>query len=452
MITTEWSSEKWGNDKDLMRGVESISISCEAKTETDSENNITKCTGRSLEKLSISFSTATSVGGDPIKEQKNLEKLAGTSAPFYCGEEQIGDNNFILESINLSGGLIDNKGRCLSATFELAFIEDAKEQELNGAKKNEATKKNSQPIKIIYSGENIAQKISIEKIYYTQYAANHADVLELHFNDTARNWSNWDDGKMKGQEITVEIGEIKSGKMYISSCTVEGGAFVLRALSVPLSYNTTHSKSWEKITLEELAKEIASNHGLNCKTYSTKNKKRKFIQQNNDGDFEFLQRRAELEGACFVIFNGVLNLYDEKKLENDTPGATIDLDEPKFTSCSPNDATDRIIKEYTVKNGRFNGTATTREGVETKTEAIDEPLESDNDALEIATARLRAVNKEARTIVIETDLRPAISAGSVVKLESSQKKNWAGAAFVYKLRHDLKKNKTKIWARKPLDY
>lgn len=446
MTTAEWKNQKWGANKNLLRGIESLSISCEAKTVTDSANNTTKCQGRTLEKLTVSFSTAIAAGGNPSQEQKQLEKLAGTSAPFYCGEEQIGDNDFILEAVGMKEGLLSNQGKILKARFDLSFIEDAKEQELNGAEKNE------KELKITFQGENVARRISIKKIFYTEYAENHADVLELHFNDTGKNWDRWDGGKINGQEIEIEYGTIKSGKMYITACAPQGGVFVLRALSVPASYNTTHTKSWEKITLEELAKEIAGNHGLGCKTFDTKNKKRKFIQQDNEGDFEFLQKRCLLEGACFVVYNGNLNLYDEKAMETKSPGAKINLDAAKFTTCSPVDTTDQKTKEYTVKNGRFVGTATDSEGTKTKTEMLDEPLEDDTEAKEIATAKLRAANKGARSMTIDTDLRPEISAGSVVNLETDQKKTWAGAAFVCKLRHDLAANKTKLWVRKPLEY
>jgi phage protein D len=452
MTTAEWNKEKWGADKNLLRGIETISLSCEAKTVTDKANNTTKCQGRTLEKLTVSFSTAIATGGDPLKEQKQLEKQAGESAPFYCGEEQLGDNDFILEAVRLREGLINTKGDCLTAKFELSFIEDASSQELDGAEKSEATKENETALKITYQGENIAPKISIKKIYYTQYAESHADVLELHFNDTGKNWDRWDGGKIKGTEIALEYGAIKTGKMYINSCAPEGGVFVLKALSVPPSYNTTHTKSWEQITLEELAKEVAGNHGLGSKTFDTKNKKRKYVHQKNSGDFAFLLDRCNQEGACFVVYDGTLNLYDEKTIENAAAGAKVNIDETKFTTATPRVDNEGTVKELTAKNGRYTGTATDKDGAVVVTEVVAEPLESDAEAKDIATAHIRARNKGAKKIEITTDLREDISAGSVIEIETETKKTWKGAAFVYKLRHNLTENKTKIWARKPLNY
>ena len=450
MTTAEWKEEKWGIDKTRLRGIESISLSCEAKIVTDKKNNTSKCQGRTLEKLIVSFSTAIATGGDPVQEQKALELQAGQSAPFYCGEDQVGENDFILTGVKLREGTLTPRGECIAAGFELTFIEDASAQELEGAENGDAA--TGPKLVINYEGENIAPKLSIKSIFYTQHAEGHADVLELHFNDTGKNWDRWDGGKIKGTEISLEYGAIKTGKMYINTCSPAGGVFVMKALSVPPTYNTTHTKSWEKITLEELAKELAGNHGLKSKTFDTKNKKRKDVHQKNAGDLSFLSKRCAIEGACFVVYNGVLNLYDEKTTENAAPGAKINIDDTKFTTATPKSANDGILKELTAKNGRYQGTATDENGAETKTEIVTEPMESDAEAKDLATALLRARNKGEKTIEIETDLREEISAGSTIEIESESKKTWAGPVFVYKLRHNITANKTKIWARKPLNY
>jgi hypothetical protein len=172
MVYAEWDKQKWETSAKKVRGIESISLSCEAKTETDATNGVTKCTGRTLEKMTVTFSTATATGGNPKDEIKELELLTGKSAPFYCGEEQIGDNDFILTAAKTSEAMLNVNGDILSAKFELSFIEDATAQELEGAKKPEAAKENEKKSKLaIYiQGENIAPKISIKQIYYTQYA------------------------------------------------------------------------------------------------------------------------------------------------------------------------------------------------------------------------------------------------------------------------------------------
>lgn len=449
MVAAEWNNEKWRSNKNIIRGIDEINMSVSVKTATDSANKTTKIVGRNLETLDISFKTAIGVGGNPVEEQKKLQKQCGKSAPFYCGTEQLGDNDFILVSAEMSEGLLTAKGEITTAAFSLKFLEDGKEQEKNGTSKSEEKKEN---ITIMYEGSNIARKISIKSILYTQYASNHADVLELQFNDTGKNWDRWDGGKMSGTEISVEAFGVKTGKMFVHSCSPRNGVFELRALSVPPDYNSTATKSWEKISLEELAKEIASNHGLSCKTYSTNNVKRKYVAQNNQGDFEFLSARCLLEGAAFVVYDGVLNLYDEKSLEADKEGVQIDIDDEKFTEAEPIQSKEKAIGEYTVKNGRFSGKATDENATQKKTEVIDEALEDDAGAEKIAIAKLRASNKNINCIEITTDLQKGISAGSVIGVKTEKRPNWNCSAFVYKVRHNLMKNKTKIWARKPLCY
>lgn len=447
MVCAEWNEEKWRSNKNIIRGIEEISLSVEVKTATDSANKTTKVVGRGLEKLNVKFSTSLGTGGNPEKEQKELHNKCGKSAPFYCGEIQLGENDFMLTSVNLKNGILTPKGDITAATFELVFLEDGKKQEEKGT--TEAPLDN---LVITYEGENIARKIAVKSITYTQYASSHADVLELSFNDVGKNWNKWDNGKMAGTEISVECTGVKSGKMFVHSCSPKNGVFELRALSVPLEYNSTATKSWEKVTLEDLSKEIAEKHGLTCKTFSTKGIKRKYVSQNNTGDFSFLEERCKLEGASFVCFDGNLNLYDEKALEAGGNTLEIDIDDKRFTEAVPVQSKDKAISEYTVKNGRFSGTAKDDNKGQVITKVIDEALDSDSEAKDIATALLRNRNKGLECIEIDTDLQKGVSAGTVLKLKSESRPIWNGKVFVYKVRHNFMTNKSKIWARKPLEY
>ena len=446
MVTAEWQNQKWKVNKDIIRGIEEINLSVEARTETDKESKVTKCVGRTLEKMEVSFSTSLGGGGDPKKEQDELQLLCGKSAPFYCGEEQLGSNDFILSSVAMSEGLLNGKGDILTARFSLSFIEDSSQQEKEGIKEN------APKIKIMYEGKDIFPTISVYGLLYTQYAENHADVLEIQFNDTGKNWNRWDNGKMKDTEISVEAEGIKTGKMWVYSCEPKNGLFELKALSVPSSYNSTTTKSWESVTLEDLGQEIASKNSLSFKKFNTKGKARKYVHQDNEGDFAFLKKRCELEGACFVVYDGTLNLYDEKQVENGKSGVEINIDDEKFTSVIPSEKVNLAIGEYTVKNGRYEGKATDSNYTLTKTKVIDEAMECIADCEDVAKSFLRQKNKEINTIEIKTDIQKGISAGSVISCKSEKKKTWNTDLFVYKLRHDITQNKTTLWARKPLNY
>jgi hypothetical protein len=289
-------------------------------------------------------------------------------------------------------------------------------------------------------------------MYYTQYAENHADVLEIQFNDTGKNWNKWDNGEMKDTEISVEIEGIKTGKMWVYSCTPKDGVFTLKALSMPSMYNATATKSWESATLEDIAQEIAGRCNLSFKKFNTKGKKRKYVHQDNEADFTFLKKRCELEGACFVVYDGTLNLYDEKAIENGKSGVEIDIDDEKFTTATPTEKVNLAIGEYVVKNGRYEGKSTDKKYKAIKTKVVDEVAESNADCTDIATAYLRKINKEINTIEIKTDLKRGISAGSVISCKSKKKPTWNTDLFVFKLRHDLLRNKTTLWARKQLSY
>lgn len=446
MVTAEWNEQKWKVSKNVIRGIESITMSVGARTETDKESKEVRCIGRTLETLEVTFSTTALTGGDPKGEQKELHNLCGTSSPFYCGEEQLGENDFILTEVSMTEGKLTPKGDIVSAKFDLTFLEDSRNQEQEGVKSHVPN------IKIMYEGKDIFPSISVYEIHYTQYSENHADVLEMQFNDIGTNWDRWDDGKMKGTEISVEAEGIKTGKMYVFNCEPKNNRFHLKAMSVPPDYNSTATKAWEGVTLEDLAKEVAGNHGLDFKSFDTKGKKRKHVHQDNEGDFKFLSRRCELEGACFVVYDGILNLYDEMKIENGQGGVEIDIDDEKFTSIAPSEKTNLAVGEYTISNGRYEGTATDEQYKLVKTLVVSEAVESSADCEELAKAYLRKENKGVNTIEIKTDLLKGVSAGSVVKCKSAKKPKWNAELFVYKLRHSIVENKTTVWARKPLSY
>lgn len=446
MVIAEWNDQKWEVNRNIVRGIKRVTLSTSARTETDKESKAVRCIGRTLEVLEVDFDTMTATGGNPREEQKALHGLCGKSAPFYCGEEQLGDNDFILTEVGMTDGKLTGKGDIVSAGFSLTFLEDSRNQEQEGVKSHVPN------IKIMYDGKDIFPSISVFEIHYTQYSENHADVLEMQFNDIGTNWDRWDGGKMKGTEISVEAEGIKTGKMYVFNCEPKNNRFNLKALSVPPDYNSTATKAWEGVTLEDLAKEVAGNHGLAFKSFDTKNKKRKHVHQDNEGDFKFLSRRCELEGACFVVYDGTLNLYDEMKVEGGKGGVEIDIDDEKFTSITPSEKTNLAVGEYTISNGRYEGSATDEQYKLVKTLVVNEAVESSADCEDMAKAYLRKENKGANTIEIKTDLLKGVSAGSVVKCKSAKKPKWNAELFVFKLRHSIVENKTTVWARKPLAY
>lgn len=440
MVQAEWNNQKWEISGDKVRPVISLDIETGARTETDSEKDATVFIGRELELVSLVFKTSTMTGGDPAKERKQYDELVGKSAPLYIGTEQIGENDMLLKSADFSNVIMNSDGVILAAEVRLDFIENA--DPLSDTQ-----------IKIIYAGKDISKDVSIAACWVEHYAEGHADILEIHFNDPDKKWDGWAKEGMTGKDIQVEKGNIKTGKMSINSVMPSGSVFVLRAMSTPQSAVNPTSKSWEEVTLEMIAEEIAGRHGLAFEKHDTQEITRAYVRQDNQPDFAFLASRCKMEGAAFLVYDGTLVLYDENARESETPAKVIGID-ISTTVFSAEDNTDKAYNLCTVDNGECKGEAKDDDvpGNASLLKQINDKLASDDEAAGIAKGYLRQANKNRRILVIDRDLYSAVCAGSTVKVETKKASSWSGAVYVFRMRQDLVKNKTKMWARRPLKW
>jgi uncharacterized protein len=438
MLQGEWGALRWEVSPGKVTAVHSLEVGCGARTKTDDEKDCTVFVGRSLETVRLSYRTSVMTGGSPGKELEAAQKLVKTSNPLYIGTEQIGVNNFMLKSVELSEATLNGSGAVVSGTLTLDFIENAAAISDTG-------------IKLTYAGAEFARKVSIAECWIDQYAEDHADTLEIHFNDSEKKWDTWAKEGMAGKEITAEFDTIKTGKMFVHTVKPDGAVYVLKAMSIPPGAMNPTSKSWEKVTLEMIAKEIAGRHGLGFKSFDTKGITRAYVRQNNTPDFSFLSYRCRLEGAAFLVYDGSLILYDEAKRETAKPGKSVSLDGSK-TVFSAEDNTARAFKKATVDNGEYVGTYTdaAMTGTAELRQHIDERLASAAEAGGIAQGFLRQKNKYRNIAVLERDILRAVAAGSTVTLTSAKVTSWGGAAYIYRIRHSLLKNRSKIWVRKPL--
>jgi uncharacterized protein len=440
MVQAEWNGQKWEISKEKVRPVSSLEIENTARTKTDSENDVTVFVGRGLELANLTFKTSTMTGGDPAAERAALDKLVGTAAPLYVGEEQIGENDMLLRSAEISNAVLNGEGAIIAAEITLDFVEKANPGSDTG-------------IKIIYSGKNIAGDVSIAACWVEHYAEDHADVLEIRFSDPKKEWDGWAKEGMTGEEIRVEYGNINTGKLYVHSVKPDGAVFVLKAMSIPPTALNPASKSWEEVTLEMIAEEIAGRHGLTFKSFNTKGTKRAYVRQDNQADLVFLSRRCKMEGAAFLVYDGALVLYDEQAREAENPSKVMGLD-ASTTIFTAEDNTAAAFHSCAVENGECTGTHTDADvpGDAVLLKQIDDKLASDDEALGIAKGYLRQANKWRKILTVERDLFAAVCAGSTVKIETKKASSWAGAVYVFRMRHDLVKNRSKIWARRPLKW
>lgn len=305
-------------------------------------------------------------------------------------------------------------------------------------------------MKIIYKGTDIYPEISVNSLYHTMHCEKKSDEILLTLNDTDQLWNSWN--PKKGDEIKVEDGAAKTGKMFVQAVEYGPSLITLTAYSMPQDIKDKRSKSWEKVRFKQLCDEIAQNHNLSTQYVGIHDKEYQYVSQNNQSDASFLYERCKIEGASYLIFDGKLVIYDEKTMEAKSPSETLTIT-PAY-SYEYHDDGDDGFSACTVTNGKYTGTFKTSKGDQKKQmhKVVNYTFTSDEDAQKCAQNFLRNANKNMTTMIVWTEyMARTVAAGSVVEINTEGVKSWNGKAFCTDVRHDYVHNTSKLWLRKPLE-
>ena len=100
----------------------------------------------------------------------------------------------------------------------------------------------------------------------------------------------------------------------------------IKGQSVPVSSGikrTDKTKSWKKIKLSKIAKEIADNVGLKCLFESQEDAEYDSIDQVKEPDLIFLQRLCNEAGLSLKVTAGQIVIFDEYAYECKKPVVTL---------------------------------------------------------------------------------------------------------------------------------
>jgi len=176
---------------------------------------------------------------------------------------------------------------------------------------------------------------------------------------------------------------------------------------------------------------------------------RRSAKKENEEDFKFFGRLCTLERAALTIYDGKLIAAYEPYLEAIEPAITIDT-----TGCHV-ECEDNSVLSYgstTVSCGPYTGTYKAP-GENSRIWVPQKPIkcQSTLEAIRFAAGVLREKNKMLVCGSIEASLMPIYAPGIMVNILNQQAPSWSGAFYIYKVRHDYGKHKTKIFFRKKLE-
>ncbi len=300
---------------------------------------------------------------------------------------------------------------------------------------------------LLVNNTDISEKITVSSCIHEMYVGGRSDSLTIRIYDPDCQFDKW---RIKtGAPIEFKDSGTASGKMELYSAAPESGDYILRAYSMPVSGTVPRTKPWERVHFVQIGEEIAKRHGLEFEAYGLDDMVYQYRAQENETDFKFFGRLCKLERAALTIYDGRLIASYEPYLESIEPATTIDT-----TGCVV-ECEDNSVLEYgaaKVSCGSYSGMFKGADDNE-RIWVPEKPIvcQSNAEAIRFAAAELREKNKMLISGSIEGSLMPQYAPGITVNIINRQAPSWSGNYFIYKIRHDYGKRRTKIFFRRRLE-
>jgi uncharacterized protein len=169
---------------------------------------------------------------------------------------------------------------------------------------------------------------SVVSFSYTDNTNDQADDLSVEVADPSRTWMQ--SLPKKGSECTAKIKvsnwlmpgdsrELDCGSFYLDQIDFQGppNTVTIKASSIPQDgiKTTKRYRAWENTGIQQIAAQIAGEHGLGLVWDAIAAPIAKRIDQVEMPNLEFLRDRAKDYGLSLKLFNKQLILYSEEQYE-----------------------------------------------------------------------------------------------------------------------------------------
>lgn len=223
-----------------------------------------------------------------------------------------------------------------------------------------------QPIQTLlqleFDGVNISADLlpDLLSFEYEDKETGEADEIAVSLKDEDGRWAGtWrpDGGETVRAWIiggrTDGIGEeIYCGKFYVDSLTAAGSprTMEIRAVSIPMNTpirKKLKSRSWEKQSVSDIARAIASDNGVSFQLHGQDVKIDK-QKQDRESDMQFLLRVCEEVGYSLKVTDDALVIFDPGEYEKASPVRTYTLGVSDILSWSFESAQSETYKSCKV--------------------------------------------------------------------------------------------------------
>lgn len=308
----------------------------------------------------------------------------------------------------------------------------------------------SASIRVAYNGKDITDAVGslILSASYADPASGESDTLDITLSDRDRRWI---------KDWLPEKGAILSANLFLQNWKAEGdsaiqplGSFTLDSFSfsgMPLNVTlsgisapletafsaTARTKTWEKVTLQQIASDIAGRAGLTV-FYDADEITIKAVEQSKQTDSDFLEEMCEKYNVCLKVYDKKLVLFSRKKYKEKDAARTFE-GFAAFESLSWETSLPYTGAALTYTDPNKEEEVTYKTGTDERLLTVSGSADSAADAQLKCEAALEEANHSATTLSVKVMGLPDICAGQCVQVKGCGAMD--GKYYVDKVTHSL---------------
>ena len=299
-----------------------------------------------------------------------------------------------------------------------------------------------------FNGKNVTEQLKgyLRTVTYTDIASGSSDQLDLELQDIDARWlGKWyptKGDKVEGYIVFRNWAEPNTktslawGTYVLDEISFSGGPMTAKFGCVAAPNNESfrvrqRTKTWEKITVQGIAKEIAGRYKLGLK-YSAETIMISSLEQSDQADCEFLYKVCETYGLSMKVYAGDIVIYSQTEAENKKPIARINR---RSFVDDKWDYVDTLAGVYTgarisYKSGKKDDDEISvylgligENAPGSRVLRISETADDRNDAYYKAAAQVNKSNQAATTLSGQIFPNRSICAGVCVQVQGMGKAN-----------------------------
>lgn len=332
---------------------------------------------------------------------------------------------------------------------------------------------------VTYNGKDISESLAqyVLSFSYTDNLTGQVDDISITLEDRAELWEadwmpergatlditictyNWSD--LYSEEQDLQLGKFEIDELEVSSAP---NVVTIKAVAISISDDSTlrstlRSHTWENISVQKAANDIAWQNGMKLQWYCDDNPNIDKLEQNDESDLDVLQKICDDAGFALKVTTDTIIIFDVEKFEKEDvyaeyyhPGTTIlniveNQSKPVQTDALLNYSFKAKIrdvykkchvkyakdKDKSVIESTF--VAPDKQDKDGATLEIHQQVSSQAEADRLAKIKLREKNCEEFTGSFSSDGNIGLCAGEIIEMLGFG--NFSGKYIITQTKHDI---------------